>query len=38
MSRTIKLQETDAFAVELVSRALADLPDGPLEKLDLLID
>ena len=38
MSRTIAAQETDAFAEELVSRALAELPDGPLEKLDQLID
>ena len=38
MSRTIVAQETDAFADELVSRALAELPDGPLEKLDELID
>ena len=38
MSRTIVTQETDAFAEELVSQALADLPDGPLENLDQLID
>lgn len=38
MNRTIAAQETDAFAVELVSRALVDMPDGPLEKLDQLID
>ena len=34
MSRTIESQETDA----LVSQALASLPDGPLEKLNQLID
>ena len=38
MSRTIESQETDALANELVSRALASLPDGPLEKLAQLID
>ncbi len=38
MSRTIESRETDAFADELVSRALVNLPDGPLEKLDQLID
>ena len=38
MSRKIESQETDAFAAELVSRALANLPDGPLEKLAQLID
>ena len=31
-------KKTDAFADELVSRALASLPDGPLEKLAQLID
>ena len=38
MSRTIAAQEADAFAEELVSRVLAELPDGPLEKIDELID
>lgn len=38
MSRTIATEKTDAFAEELVSRALEDLPDSPLEKMDQLID
>ena len=38
MSRTIESRETDVFADELVSRALANLPDGPLEKMDQLMD
>lgn len=38
MSRTIASQETDAFADEILSRALAEVPDGPLEKLSELID
>ena len=38
MSRTIESLETDAFAAELVTRALSSLPDGPLEKLVRLID
>ena len=38
MSRTIESRETDVFAAELVSRALANLPAGPLEQMDQLID
>ena len=38
MSGTIESQETDAFANELESRTLANLPAGPLEKLAQSID
>lgn len=38
MSGMIESQETDAFADELVPRELANLPNGPLDQLDQLID